>query len=71
MLRSEKQGTGKGLLGNSIGRVFGTHAVHLFRQGALTARFNSQLAFVFVPVRRRVNVQRRSGRGVDDEGAYH
>jgi hypothetical protein len=44
VLRSEKQGTGKGMLGNSIGRVFGTHAVHLFRQNALTARFNSQLA---------------------------
>ena len=44
VLRSEKQGTGKGLLGNSIGQVFGTHAVHLFRQNALTARFNSQLA---------------------------
>ena len=44
VLRSDKQGTGKGLLGTSIGRVFGTHAVHLFRQNALTARFNSQLA---------------------------
>jgi hypothetical protein len=44
VLRSEKQGTGKGLLGNAIARVFGTHAVHFFRQNALTARFNSQLA---------------------------
>ena len=44
VLRSEKQGTGKGLLGNSIAQVFGTHAVHLYRQNALTARFNSQLA---------------------------
>ena len=44
MFRSEKQGTGKGTLGNSIGKIFGTHAVHLHRADSLTARFNSQLA---------------------------
>jgi Family of unknown function (DUF5906) len=44
VLRSECQGTGKGLLGNSVCKIFGTHAVHLARTDSLTAKFNSQLA---------------------------
>jgi hypothetical protein len=44
VFRSEKQGTGKGTLGNAICKIFGTHAVHLHRADSLTARFNSQLA---------------------------
>ncbi len=44
VFRSDKQGTGKGLLGNGMCRFFGSHAVHLYRADSLTARFNSQLA---------------------------
>jgi hypothetical protein len=44
VLRSDMQGTGKGLLGNAMCKFFGSHAVHLYRQNALVAKFNSQLA---------------------------
>ena len=44
MFRSDMQGTGKGLLGNTLCRFFGSHAVHLYRAASLTTRFNGQLA---------------------------
>lgn len=41
---SEKQGTGKGLLGRTMCKLFGAHAQHMYRQNSVTARFNAQLA---------------------------
>ncbi|BAL73742.1 primase-helicase family protein [Bradyrhizobium cosmicum] len=43
-MRSTAQGTGKGLLGRTMCRFFGPHAQHIYRPGAVTGRFNSQLA---------------------------
>lgn len=43
-IRSDKQGTGKGLLGRTLCKFFGSHSQHMHRQNSVTARFNSQLA---------------------------
>jgi len=44
------QGTGKGVLVNNFGEIFGIHYAHIFNQDQLTGKFNSHLArsiFVF------------------------
>jgi Bifunctional DNA primase/polymerase, N-terminal/Family of unknown function (DUF5906)/Primase C terminal 2 (PriCT-2) len=40
-LSSEGHGTGKGILGRTLGRIYGAHAVHISKRELLVGRFNA------------------------------